>query len=85
MIPYLVPELPNPQKAALHEAIKTPLVYTTVALSNWRSFHELGVYSIYAPGSDHTTVALNSTVDIGTYQSPRLPDEPNLLAMVRTP
>jgi len=85
MIPYLVPELPNPQKAALHEAIKTPLVYTTVALSNWRSFHELGVYSIYAPGSYHTTVALNSTVDIGTYQSPRLPDEPNLLAMVRTP
>ena len=85
MIPYLVPELPDPQKAALHEAIKTPLVYTTVALSKWRSFHELGVYSIYAPGSYHTTVELNSTVDIGTYQSPRSPDEPNLLAMVRTP
>jgi spermidine dehydrogenase len=43
------------------------------------------VYSIYAPGSYHTTVELNSTVDIGTYQSPRSPDEPNLLAMVRTP
>jgi len=85
MIPYLVPELPNPQKAALHEAIKAPLVYTTVALSNWRSFHELGVHSIYAPGSYHTTVALSPTVDIGTYQSSRSPDEPNLLAMIRTP
>ena len=85
IIPYLVPELPDAQKAAMHEAVKTPLVYTTVALSNWRSFHDLGVSSIYAPGSYHTTVRLNSTVDIGGYASPRSPDEPNLLAMVRTP
>jgi spermidine dehydrogenase len=69
----------------MHEAVKTPLVYTTVALSNWRAFHDLGVSSIYAPGSYHTTVRLNSTVDIGDYVSPRSPDEPNLLAMVRTP
>jgi spermidine dehydrogenase len=85
IIPYLVPELPSAQKAAMHEAVKTPLVYTTVALSNWRAFHDLGVSSIYAPGSYHTTVRLNSTVDIGGYTSPRSPDEPNLLAMVRTP
>jgi spermidine dehydrogenase len=85
VIPYLVPELPAAQKAALHEAIKTPLVYTTVGLSNWRPFKELGVHSIYAPGGYHTTVRLNSTVDVGTYQSPRSPDEPNLLAMIRTP
>ena len=85
IIPYLVPELPSGQKAAMHEAVKTPLVYTTVALSNWRAFHDLGVSSIYAPGSYHTTVRLNSTVDIGDYVSPRSPDEPNLLAMVRTP
>jgi spermidine dehydrogenase len=85
LIPYLVPELPNAQKAAMHEAVKTPLVYTTVALSNWRPFRDLGVHSIYAPGCYHTTVRLNSTVDIGGYQSPRSPDEPNLLAMVRTP
>ena len=32
MIPYLCPELPAPQKAALHELVKTPLVYTSVAL-----------------------------------------------------
>ncbi len=85
IIPYLVPELPESQKAALHEAIKTPLVYTSVALSNWRAFSELGVHSIYAPGSYHTNIRLNPTVDIGAYQSPRSPDEPNLLAMVRTP
>ena len=32
MIPYLVPELPAAQKAALHALVKTPLVYTSVAL-----------------------------------------------------
>jgi spermidine dehydrogenase len=85
IIPYLTPELPSAQKAAMHEAVKTPLVYTTVALSNWRPFHELGVSSIYAPGSYHTSVRLNSTVDIGDYRSPRSPEEPNLVWMTRTP
>ena len=32
MIPYLCPELPDAQKAALHELVKTPLVYTSVAV-----------------------------------------------------
>src|SRR5690606_29497966 len=43
MIPYLCPELPAAQKAALHYLVKTPLVYTTVALRNWRAFEKLGV------------------------------------------
>jgi spermidine dehydrogenase len=85
LIPYLVPELPAHQKAALHEAIKTPLVYTSVGLANARPFHEAGVHSIYAPGGYHTSARLNLTVDIGDYRSPRSPDEPTLLAMVRTP
>ena len=32
MIPYIAPELPAAQKAALHQLVKVPLVYTTVAL-----------------------------------------------------
>src|SRR4029077_13433296 len=32
MIPYLCPELPQAQKDALHLLIKTPRVYTNVAL-----------------------------------------------------
>ena len=85
IIPYLVPELPGPQKAALHEAIKTPLVYTSVAVRHWRAFAALGVQQIYAPGGYHTTLRLNGTVDIGDYRSPRTPDEPNLISMTRTP
>ena len=50
MIPYLCPEMRETQKAALHKVVKTPLVYTTVALRNWRAFHKLGIAGVTAPG-----------------------------------
>ena len=85
MIPYLAPELPESQKKALHELVKTPLVYTSVAVRNTRAFAKLGVNRIYAPGGYHTLTRLNAIVDIGSYRSPRSPDEPSLVWMVRTP
>jgi spermidine dehydrogenase len=85
MIPYICPELPETQKAALHQIVKTPLVYTTVALRNWTAFHKLGVYSVTAPGGYHTNFRLNWPVDIGGYAAERSPDKPILLRMTRTP
>lgn len=85
MIPYLCPELPSAQKEALHSLVKTPLVYTSVALRNWRSFHKLGIRRVYAPGCYHTNISLNPKVDIGTYRSPTTPDDPILVHMTRTP
>jgi spermidine dehydrogenase len=85
MIPYLCPELPEPQRRALHSLVKTPLVYTSVALRNWRAFHRLGIHEVRAPGGYHTYFHLNRPVDIGAYRSPRSPDEPILVRMVRTP
>ena len=85
MIPYLAPELPAEQKAAMHKLIKTPLVYTSVALNNWRAFKKLGVRSVEAPGGYHTSFSLNNPVDIGDYRSARDPDGPILVRMVRTP
>jgi spermidine dehydrogenase len=85
VIPYLCPELPATQKAALHDLVKTPLVYTSVALRNWQSFHKLGIHSVYAPGCYHTNFTLNPNVDIGNYRSPTKPEEPILVHMVRTP
>ena len=85
MIPYLCPEMPARQRDALHSLVKTPLVYTTVALRNWRAFKALGVAEVYAPGSYHDAVRLNSTVDIGSYMSVRSPDEPILVRMTRVP
>jgi spermidine dehydrogenase len=85
MIPYLCPELPEAQKAALHQVIKTPLVYTSVALRNWRAFANLNLSQVRAPGGYHCYLRLNPQVDIGHYRSPKSPDEPILLHMVRTP
>jgi spermidine dehydrogenase len=85
MIPYLCPELPEKQKEALHEAVKSPLVYTTVALRNWQAFKKLGVSDVNAPGSYHSGFGLNSKVDIGEYRSPSSPDDPILIHMLRVP
>jgi len=85
MIPYLVPELPAAQKAALHKLIKTPLVYTSVALNNWQAFKKLGVSRISAPGGYHTSISLNQPIDIGNYKAARDPAAPMLLHMIRTP
>jgi len=85
MIPYLCPELPAAQQAALHSLVKAPLVYTSVALRNWQAFKKLGVASVYAPGSYHTIFRLNPKVDIGGYRSPQTPDEPILVQMYRSP
>ena len=85
MIPYLCPELPETQKAALHQVVKTPLVYTTVALRNWTAFQRLGISSVTAPGGYHTSFRLNWPVDIGDYKTERSPDAPILVHMTRTP
>jgi spermidine dehydrogenase len=85
MIPFLCPELPDRQKSALHSLVKTPLVYTSVALRNWKSFAKLGVSRVSAPGGYHSYLGLNPRVDIGDYRSSVSPDQPILLHMVRTP
>ncbi|MGH8137934.1 MAG: NAD(P)-binding protein [Steroidobacteraceae bacterium] len=85
MIPYLCPELPAAQKAALHSLVKTPLVYTSVAIRDWQPFKKLAIHRVYAPGSYHSSFSLNEKVDIGTYRSPAVPTEPILVHMTRTP
>jgi spermidine dehydrogenase len=85
MIPYLCPEMPAAQKDALHRLVKTPLVYTSVALRNRRAFDALKVHRIYAPGGYHIEIHLNPHVDIGGYGSPKSVDDPILVHMVRTP
>src|SRR6516164_5080916 len=85
MIPYLCPQLPERQKAALRYLVKVPLVYTNVALRNWLAFQALGVSAIHCPGSYHSSVRLNPVSDIGSYRSPNSPHEPILVRMVRSP
>jgi spermidine dehydrogenase len=85
MIPYICPEMPETQKTALHKVVKTPLVYTSVAIRNWNAFQQLGISGAYAPGSYHTSFALNWPVDIGGVSAERDPEKPILVHMQRTP
>jgi spermidine dehydrogenase len=82
IIPWLMPELPEKQKEALRNLVKTPLVYASVALRNWRSLHKLGVRRVYAPGEYFSSLVLNPVLNIGNYHSPRAPGDPVLLRMV---
>jgi spermidine dehydrogenase len=85
MIPYICPELPEKQKDAMAYLVKTPLVYTHVALRNWTSFSKLGVHQIVAPGGYHTLTALDFPVSLGQYTFPGDPEQPMVLFMLRTP
>jgi spermidine dehydrogenase len=85
IIPYLCPELPEPQKEALHYLVKVPLVYTSVGIRNWTAFQKLAVQAISCPGAYWANISLNFAVNIGDYRSPSSPDEPILLHLSRSP
>jgi spermidine dehydrogenase len=85
MVPYLCAELPDSQKEALQYGTKVPLVYTVVAVKNWKSFQKIGMQRVSSPGMYHYHVNLDLAIDIGDYKAPRSPEEPILLRMTRTP
>jgi spermidine dehydrogenase len=85
MIPYLCPEMSDKQKEGLHYLVKTPLVYTSVAIRDWRPFKTLGISQLYAPSSYWVTMRLNPMTNIGGYHSVGSVDEPTLVFLVRTP
>ena len=85
IIPYLCPELPEAQKAAMHELVKEPLVYTTVAIRNWTALDRLKVSSVRAPGGYWTSFNLDPVVNIGSYSGVTDPTRPTLLRLTRTP
>ena len=85
VIPYLCPDMPEAQKAALHELVKIPLVYTSVALTNWRAFAKAGVSSLSFPGGYFQNAALESGQAMGGHALPTTPDQPILLHLTRVP
>jgi spermidine dehydrogenase len=84
-IPFLVPELPPKQKEALAYAVKGPIVYTSVGVTNWTAWKKLGVANINAPTMFHTGVALTEASSLGELQHPRSPGEPIALHLTKVP
>ncbi len=85
MIPHLCPELPAPQKAALHELVKTPLVYANVALASAAPLYRLGVAEIHSPNGYFSDLMINECVAIGSYATPTDAAQPTVVRLMRTP
>ena len=85
IIPYLCPQLPEKQKEALAYQVKSPILYTTVALTNWRAWKKLGIGAVACPTSYHINAMIDFPVSFGDYQFPSDPDEPIVVHMERFP
>jgi spermidine dehydrogenase len=85
VIPYICDELPEKQKEALASSAKVPLLYSNVALRNWKAFQKLGANAIYAPGGYHSYMNLDLPVSMGGYECSRQPEEPIVVHMMKTP
>ena len=85
MIPSLCPEIGDEQKDALRQQVKRPILYTNVALRNWRAWAELGVGAFASPQEYHWNAKLDFPVSLGDYTFSASPDEPVLVHMERFP
>jgi spermidine dehydrogenase len=85
IIPSLCTELPGPQREAMASQVKMPVLYTSVALNNWRALKELGIGAFVSPTGYHTSAMLDFPVSLGDYRYAESPDEPIVLHMERFP
>lgn len=83
IIPHIVPELPETQKAALRMAVRKPLVRSFVAIRNWTAFQKLGVYGVRCPGMFHQYLGPWIRPEWGgAYRNARNPGEPVVVYMM---
>jgi len=85
MIRHICPELPTRQREALALSVKTPLVYTNVAVRSWSAWQKLGIGFVAAPASYHAVTFLDYPTSIGGYEHARDPGQPIVIHMERFP
>jgi len=85
IIPSLCPDLPEQQREALRMGVRSPMLYTTVALNNWRAWKKLGIGGVVSSGSYHSHTLLDFPVSWGGQNYADNPDAPILVHMERYP
>ena len=85
IVPFLCPDMPDRQRQALSSSLKIPVLYTNVALNNWRAWKAAGVGAVSAPGSYHVNAMLDFPVDMGGYEFSDGPDDPIVVHLERFP
>jgi len=81
IMPYLCPELPEAQKAALHMAVRKPRIITSVALRNLRAFAKVGAANISCPGSFFNAINLNQNPSLGPFERGQTPNDPAVISL----
>jgi spermidine dehydrogenase len=76
MIPYLAPELPPAQKAALSRCVKRPMLVTNTLLRNGQALKALGIKGAQLPGSFLQNQILVTGINVGAYRPPWRPEDP---------
>ena len=82
-IPSMCPELPVAQREALALQVKTPILYSTVALRNWHAWKKLKIGGVVAPSSYHVNAILDFPVSLGDYRFGDEPGDPIAVHMER--
>jgi len=85
MVPFICPELPVLQREALALQVKSPILYTNVALRNWQAWKKLGIGAVVSSGSYHVNAMLDFPVSLGDYHFASEPDDPITVHMERFP
>lgn len=85
MLPYMMTEMPQPQRQALAAGVKAPLVYAKVALRNWHPWVRAGVHEVTNPMGFYSRIKLDYPVSLGSYRCAHDPSEPIGLHLVHVP
>ena len=85
MIPHIVTDLPEAQADALRQQMKSPLIYTTVGLRQWRALQAQGLGLAMCPGNMHQTAFIDFPVSLGGYEYTQTPDDPCVIQMISCP
>ena len=83
-IPFIAPELPFAKRTALADAVKMPMLYLRVVLSNYRAHMEAGTTSVTYPGGYWSSLGITGANRYGPAEAPVLqnaegPDFPVLM------
>lgn len=80
VVPYLCPEMPDIQKAALRDAVRAANQQTNVLFRNWESFAKLGVNRITCPNSFYGSFGISVPRLMGAMKAIKEPSEPIIVA-----
>lgn len=83
IIPYICPELPDEQKEALSNQVRQPIFYNRVLVKNWQAWKKMGIMDVSAPGGYHTSINLQTAMNLGGYTCSQEPDEPIIICMYK--